>query len=77
MVLLRSRDHRTHTNNQTAQKNTNQNAPTHTHKKKERRASACGFPNPNSVVELKGGRRASVFSFFFFSFLAKLRQILT
>jgi hypothetical protein len=40
----------------------------HTHKKKERRASACGFPNPNSVVELKGGRRASVFSFFHFCF---------
>jgi hypothetical protein len=38
----------------------------HTQRKKERRASACGFPNPNSVVELKGGRRASVFSFFFF-----------
>jgi hypothetical protein len=40
----------------------------HPHTRKERRASACGSPNPNSVVELKGGRHASVFSIFYFFF---------
>lgn len=43
-------------------------AHAHTHSHKERRASACGFPNPNSVVELKGGSRASIFSIFYFLF---------
>jgi hypothetical protein len=66
MVLLQSRDHRTHTYDQTAQKNTKQNTPAGTDK--ETRASACGFPNPNSVVELKGGSRASIFSIFYFLF---------
>jgi len=83
MVLLQSRDHRTHawfflalviiTRTHTTklhrktQNKTHPRAHTRTHK--ERRASACGFPNPNSVVELKGGSRASIFVYFLFSFL--------
>ncbi len=87
MVLLRSRDHRTYawfflavviiTRTHTTKLHRKTQIKTHTHthshtqRKKERRASACGFPNPNSVVELKGGRHASVFSFFLFFFFGE------
>ncbi len=73
MVLLRSRDHRTHTCVQTAQKNTKQNTPAHTRTRthtltQRKKSERVRFPNPNSVVELKGGSRASIFSIFYFLF---------
>jgi hypothetical protein len=74
-VVIIARTHTTKLHRKTQIK-THPHTHTHTQRKKEERASACGFPNPNSVVELKGGRRA-IFFFFLFLFLAKLRQILT